>query len=272
MPSFCKKVEWISFFSIARVPFILWLAMDDQLALDNIRNVLTRLEETIIFGIIERAQFCRNKIIYQKNGVGRELDGESLVGFLLRESERAHAKVRRYTSPDEHPFYRDLPSPILPALNFKNPLHPNDININDRIREAYENEIIPFICKPGDDSQWGSSAVNDVMLLQALSKRIHYGKFVAESKYQAQPEIFIPYIKGKNRAKIIEAITDETVESRVLDRVVRKASTYGKELEIGPGRPEVNPEAIRELYARWIIPLNKDVQVLYLLERTSSPP
>ena len=246
--------------------------MDDQLALDNIRNVLTRLEETIIFGIIERAQFCQNRIIYQKNGVGKELDGESLVGFLLRESERAYAKVRRYTSPDEHPFFRDLPAPILPALHFKNPLHPNDININDRIRAAYENEIIPFICSPGDDSQWGSSAVNDVMLLQALSKRIHYGKFVAESKYRAQPEFFAPRIKSKDRQGIVEAITDAGVETQVLERVVRKAATYSKELGAGPGQEKVDPELVRDLYARWIIPLNKEVQVLYLLERSPSPP
>ena len=241
--------------------------MDDQLALDNIRNVLTRLEETIIFGIIERAQFCRNDIIYRKDGVGRELGGESLVGFLLHESERAYAKVRRYTSPDEHPFFHDLPKPILPALDFKNPLHPNAININDRIRAAYEQEIVPFVCPSGDDSQWGSSAVNDVMLLQALSKRIHYGKFVAEGKFKAQPDAFVPYIKEKDQQKLLAAITDERVESQVLDRVYRKASTYGKELETGPGRPPVNPSAIRELYARWIIPLNKEVQVLYLLER-----
>ena len=30
----------------------------------------------------------------------------------------------------------------------------------------------------------------DLLLLQALSKRIHYGKFVAEAKFQAAPDSY----------------------------------------------------------------------------------
>lgn len=41
-----------------------------------------------------------------------------------------------------------------------------------------------MICEPGDDEQHGSSVVCDVNALQALSRRVHLGKFVAESKFQ----------------------------------------------------------------------------------------
>lgn len=41
-----------------------------------------------------------------------------------------------------------------------------------------------MICEPGDDDQHGSSVVCDVNALQALSRRVHLGKFVAESKFQ----------------------------------------------------------------------------------------
>lgn len=41
-----------------------------------------------------------------------------------------------------------------------------------------------MICEPGDDEQHGSSVVCDVSVLQALSRRVHLGKFVAESKFQ----------------------------------------------------------------------------------------
>jgi chorismate mutase len=169
----------------------------DILSLDNIRNVLVRLEETILFGVLERAQFRRNPVIYRPGGVGPELGGESLVQYLLHECERSHAKVRRYTSPDEHPFFHDLPAPILPRLIYDNPLRKNTVNINDRIWSAYVEEMVPFLCLPGDDGQWGSSAVNDVALLQALSKRIHYGKFVAESKYRARPGPLDPLIRNR---------------------------------------------------------------------------
>ena len=43
-----------------------------------------------------------------------------------------------------------------------------------------------MICEPGDDEQHGSSVVCDVNALQALSRRVHLGKFVAESKFQAR--------------------------------------------------------------------------------------
>ena len=241
--------------------------MSNQLSLDNIRSTLARLEETIIFGLIERAQFCENRITYERNGVGEQLGGESLLGFLLHECECSHTKVRRYTSPDEHPFYTDLPEPVLPPLSYDDPLVPNTININARIREAYEREIVPRICPPGDDRQWGSSAVSDVSLLQALSRRIHYGKFVAEAKYRNDPARFEPLVRRGDEAKLMDAITDRTVEDQVLDRVHHKASAYGQELGKNFRGSAVDPDAVRDIYANWIIPLNKEVQVRYLTIR-----
>lgn len=47
-----------------------------------------------------------------------------------------------------------------------------------------------MICEPGDDEQHGSSVVCDVSALQALSRRVHLGKFVAESKFQVTPFYF----------------------------------------------------------------------------------
>lgn len=42
----------------------------DILSLDSIRSTLIRQEETIIFALIERAQFRRNDIVYQSGGFG----------------------------------------------------------------------------------------------------------------------------------------------------------------------------------------------------------
>jgi chorismate mutase len=244
--------------------------MANLLSLQSIRNVLARLEETIIFGLIERAQFKQNRIIYKPDGVGRELGGESLMGFLLHECERSHAKVRRYTSPDEHPFYPRLPDPILPPLHFDSPLRPNAININACIRGEYERKIVPLICQAGDDMQWGSSAVNDVNLLQAMSKRIHYGKFVAEAKFRGARMALLPLIRAGDRAGLLAAVTDRAVEAQVLSRVEAKAVAFGREFDAGRGRYKIRPSAVRGVYARWIIPLNKEVQVQYLLARNGA--
>jgi hypothetical protein len=57
--------------------------MSEQLQIEQVRNELIRLEETIIFALIERAQFMRNAVIYDPGRFGSVLEGESLVGFML---------------------------------------------------------------------------------------------------------------------------------------------------------------------------------------------
>ena len=240
--------------------------MNEQLLLENIRSVLIRQEETIIFALLERAQFAVNACIYVPGAVGRGMEHESLVGYMLHETEKIHARVRRYTSPDEHPFYRDLPSPILEPLHFEeNPLRPNNVNRNPDIREVYEQKIVPFICPAGDDAQYGSSSVCDVLCLQALSRRIHYGKFVAESKYQQDPESFDEVVEAGDATRIRLLITDDKVEERVRRRVAMKARTYGQDVDRGRNSYKIEPSRIVELYRRWIIPLTKEVEVAYLL-------
>jgi len=240
--------------------------MSEQLQLSHVRNVLTRLEETIIFALIERTQFLHNPAIYEPGRFGDVLEGESLVGFMLHECERSHAKVRRYASPDEHPFFENLPDPILPPLPLgDSPLRPNTINENTAIRNAYEQGIVPHMCREGDDDDYGSAAVCDVSCLQVLSKRIHYGKFVAESKLRKSPADLQPAIEAQDAAALMEAITDSGVEDQVLQRVGAKARTYTRELAGTSSSPTVSPEIIVDIYRSWIIPFNKQIQVTYLL-------
>ena len=244
--------------------------MSLQLEIQNVRHVLIRLEETIIFALIERAQFLRNHAVYEAGRFGNVLEGQSLCGYLLLECERTHAKVRRYTSPDEHPFFANLPPPVLPPIGYSNnPLIPNQININNQIRTIYETKILDRVTRTGDDQQYGSTAVCDVSCLQALSKRIHYGKFVAESKFRhAAPALQAAMAAGDGSA-ILAAITDTAVENDVLSRVHSKARTYTNEFKHAAPQMPLQPDAIRSIYAEIIIPLNKQVQVEYLLLRHS---
>jgi chorismate mutase len=243
-----------------------------QLLLDNVRQSLVRMEETIIFSLIERAQFRRNAVIYRRGAFPALAGGESLVGHLLRETECAHAAMRRYTSPDEHPFFDDLPPPKLPPLAFPdNPLRPNSVNFNSRLRQAYEQEVIPRLCAPGDDNQYGSSAVCDVACLQSLSRRVHFGKFVAESKRRQAPARFAALLREGDEAALMAAITHPEVEEEVAERVGRKAATYLAELRQGGTGPVPAAGTLVEIYRRIVIPLNKEVQVAYL-RATASPP
>lgn len=155
----------------------------------------------IIFALIERAQFSRNESIYLGGAASKRIFGDagsgrvdpafqgSFMDLMLLETERLHSLVRRYQSPSEHPFSEGLPEPVLPPIDHPAVLQPNRININDKIKSVYIHNLVPGLCgNETDDEQYGSSAVCDIAALQALSSRIHYGKFVAEAKFQANLE------------------------------------------------------------------------------------
>lgn len=67
--------------------------LGDPLSLERIRSVLVRLEDTIVFGLIERAQFAHNPRIYQRNQF-KELQDLGFQGswleWFLRETEIFH--------------------------------------------------------------------------------------------------------------------------------------------------------------------------------------
>ena len=89
------------------------------------------------------------------------------------------------------------------------------INLNNLIMDLYLQELVPGITEPGDDNNYGSAAMQDVLCLQALSKRIHYGKFVAEAKFRADPEQYQRLIQNKDQDAIMHTLTSIDVEKKV---------------------------------------------------------
>ncbi|KAJ5782418.1 Chorismate mutase [Penicillium paradoxum] len=246
------------------------------LDLANIRFQLIRLEDTITFHLIERVQFPQNKTVYAPGGVKIPNSELSLLDYLLREQERIQSRVRRYQSPDEYPFFPEvLEEPILQPLEYPRILHENDVCVNDVIKERYINEVLPAICpKFGREDRgetqenYGSAATCDVSCLQALSRRIHFGKFVAESKFQKDPETFVRLIKAEDRAGIDAAITNSAVEKKVLERLGLKAKTYGTDPAFPDvNGPKINVDAVVAMYKECVIPLTKVVEVEYLMQR-----
>ncbi|KIJ62637.1 hypothetical protein HYDPIDRAFT_93901 [Hydnomerulius pinastri MD-312] len=271
----------------------------DPLSLERIRSILVRLEDTIIFDLIERAQFAHNPRMYIRSAFP-ELKAKGFEGtwldWFLKEIETFHAKARRYTSPDEYPFTSDLPEPVLEPLNFPKILYPNNINANPSILSFYTRSIVPRITRRAtlalaatkrsngiigddeyeDDGNYGSAATIDVEILQAISKRVHYGKFVSESKFSAAPAAFIPHILTPNRAALEALITKPEVERKLLLRLRKKAATYAQDFNPDGdtianshlnGSAKIDVDGVVELYENYIIPLTKEVEVDYLLHR-----
>ena len=171
----------------------------------------------------------------QTKQTGYSADGRrySLLEYVLRETEHLHGKVRRYTSPDQHAFYPDsLPPLVLPPLRYPTVLAAaaDAINFNDRVMDAYKQAVLPAVAAPGDDGNYGSAATLDVLALQALSTRIHYGMFVAEAKFTAQPDAYGALIRAADAEGLMALLTDEAVEHKVAERVRRKAATFGQDI------------------------------------------
>ena len=268
------------------------MASDSKLELSSIRAALIRQEDTIIFALIERAQFGHNSACYEPDApayqelvsVSTTTRAMSFLDYMLCETERLHARVRRYTSPDEYPFFPgQLPPPELKLLDFPALLHPSCVNLNERIKALYTQRVLPDMCAVGDDEQHGSSVLADVAVLQAISKRVHYGLFVAESKFLGNPTGYRALIEAGDEAGIMKLLTNSAVEEKVLRRVHRKASILGGDIETDGTVPgdgtavsgkvsgKVDPELILALYRDHIIPLTKVAEVEHLMQRLGPP-
>lgn len=197
---------------------------------------------------------------------------------MLSETERLHSLVRRYDAPDEYPFFPQvLQRPMMEPIKYPRILHTNDVNVNSIIKEKYIQEILPEACRDfgrtdrgATKENYGSAATCDMACLQALSRRIHFGKFVAESKFRTETEKFVKLIKAEDRVGIDAAITNAAVEKSVLERLRLKAKTYGTDPSLVNGNSndgKINVEAVVTMYAQVVIPLTKVVEVEYLMQR-----
>lgn len=247
------------------------------LSLPHIRYQLIRLEDTVLFHIIERAQFPLNGTIYQPGAIAIPGSSLSFSDWVLREQEVIQSRIRRFQSPDEYPFFPDaMQELILPPLEYPKILWENDVNVNDQLKKRYVEAILPACCMKAERAErkeeaqenYGSAATADVMCLQSLSRRVHFGKFVAESKFVSSPATFVPLIKAGDRQGIDEAITDAKVEKKVLERLRMKAEMYGFNPGMDAEAPrKVNVDGVVAMYKDHVIPLTKLVEVDYLMQR-----
>ncbi|CDH48869.1 chorismate mutase [Lichtheimia corymbifera JMRC:FSU:9682] len=256
--------------------------IDNTHSNDKIRRFILRLEDTLICALIERAQFAHNHSIYIPGALDfNNMTGKrSFLEYFLWETEKMHAKARRYVNPGEYyPFTSPLPAPTvkLPPSLFEYPsfLWPNEVNINDTIMDIYTESIVPTICTQADgdddndDGQYANSAMRDIECLEALSRRIHYAKFVAEMRFRGDSETFARLARAYDRQAIADRVTDRSMEKKMLQRLGRKALVYGQtlleETEMRNRLPAA--QQVVQVYERWVIPLSRKVEVDYLITR-----
>mmetsp|Transcript_107438 Transcript_107438/g.303774 ORF Transcript_107438/g.303774 Transcript_107438/m.303774 type:complete len:296 (+) Transcript_107438:113-1000(+) len=271
------------------------LDADTALDLGNIRESLRRMEDSIIFSLIERSQYRTNDAVYMPDcpqlGTFRlhQLKSAGSNGCLgdwfIYQTESLHSQVRRYQHPTEFPFFGPLPEPTLGSTSGSrtdaDPILapvPREAIVNERLLEIYRTKMVPALCEVGDDGNHGSTAVQDVHCVQTMATRIYYGLFVAESKFRQETERATALIKARDTAGLMAFITKPDVEEKNIRRVILKARTFAQDIPSGQDgqlAPEltsettykVNPDYIGTVFRDFLMPLTKDVEVAYLLRR-----
>lgn len=240
--------------------------------LNKIATDLEGLEETIIARLIDRAQFRRNRLAYQPGKSGFKGETElSLFALRLKFQEEMDACFGRFAVPEERPFNKNLPDAKRIVRLPDNCLQLSDynaVNLTDKILESYV-KLVPQICAVGDDAQDGSSVEHDVYAFQAISRRIHYGAmYVGETKYLSDPATYRKAVETKDTRTLETLLTRPEVEQRILRRVHEKVAIIQAAAKVNT-RITIDPGVVRQYYAAYIIPLTKEGEILYLLNRTN---
>ena len=199
-----------------------------------------------------------------------------LGDWFIYQTECLHSQVRRYEHPTEFAFFEPLPEPLLEQSDQREPILapvPAEARVNKRLLELYRSKMVPRLCEEGDDGNYGSTAVQDVHVLQTMSTRIYYGLFVAESKFRSERSTAEALIKARDSEGLMAFITKPEVEARNIQRVILKAKTFSQNIAQTKVEDEsnptykVNPEYVGTLFRDHIMPLTKEVEVAYLLAR-----
>jgi len=241
-----------------------------RLDLDIIASKLEGLEETIIVKLIDRAQFRLNEQIYLPGQSGFLNENErSLFELRLFFQESMDSQFGRFKAPEERPFCQDLPPAMRVVSMPPSGLVIDDfdlINLGPVIKTSYL-ELLKKLCRPGDDSQYGSSTEHDVYALQAIARRIHFGSlYISECKFSADPETYSELIMARDVEALNSKLTRKEVEDKIIDRVREKVESI--QSKANPKvRYLINSDAVVEYYRNIIIPLTKKGEITYLLQR-----
>ena len=91
------------------------------------------------------------------------------------------------------------------------------------------------------------------------------GKFIAESKFKSKPSDFVPYILEPNPAGLESLISKPEIERKLLLGLRKKAAVYAQDpvadQQSASGSAKIDVDGVVDLYASYIIPLTKEVEV-----------
>jgi chorismate mutase len=176
------------------------------------------------------------------------LDAALVDALCTRAQRRLNAEL--YALPDE-------PVAELPALAARFAASSTPAGRVHVLRPAYLRQILPALCEPGHDSGQPACLSADGACLDALVRRLALSVHVATRKREALPDTLQAAIRTGDPGQVEHAITNAAVEAEVLTRVLARAAERAA--------LPATPDRIAALYASWIIPLSRKIQVHGLL-------
>jgi len=225
-----------------------------MLELTDLRIRLNQMNERIVSRLKDRSRFSLNGVIYVPDAITIEgRSGISFLDFALEGLEVYHASLGRYDYPDQYPVF----SRILPKSPVKREMPSSyiskvDINLRDELIRFYVS-ILSELCLPGDNSiSYGETAYLDADILQHLQERINVGRYVAESKLQANTQI---QNIVADKTLLTVQLKDAKREEDVINQAKETAFKY-----------ELNPELVGRVF-RWIIDETLKVEIDYLQKK-----
>lgn len=246
------------------------MKISQPLDLEYIASRLEGLEETVIFKLIGRAQFKQNDQAYRLGASGfPDEPNRCLLDLRMLHQERMDALFGRFCVPEERPFTSDLPEPKRTVHQQATGLAIADfdiVNMTSAIRTTYLT-LLKSLCQPGSDEQFGSSVEHDVYTIQAIARRIHYGAlYVAESKYRRNPVVYQKHVEAQDTTSLLALLTRPDVEHQIIERIRAKVAATQERVNRSV-RNTINTDAVVDYYHDTIIPLTKQGEVAYLLNR-----
>jgi chorismate mutase len=241
-----------------------------QISLNDISQTLESYEETIVFKLIDRAQYAANMVIYEPAKSGFEGAGnDCLLEIRLRFQEQMDTQFGKFCVPEERPFIKSHLTPRRKAMVDDRGILMEDcnvVNLTGDIMKGYQS-LVPRICLAGDDGHYGSSVEHDVYALQAISRRVHFGSlYAAESKFTSDPESFSRLIAARDEEGLLKRLTRKEVEDKIILRIREKTESTQATVNRAIRRV-IEPDIIANFYRECLIPLTKKGQVQYLLNR-----
>ena len=125
------------------------------------------------------------------------------------------------------------------------------------LRPVYLMEWLDRLCESGEGSDRSACFAADTACLDAVARRLALSVHVATRKQEAVPEALQAAIDTRDPVTVETAITHPEVEVEVLARIRAQAMQLTEDSAL--------PDRIVDLYAEWIIPLSRKIQVAGLL-------